>query len=544
MTHPISTRWFFLRALSALVSVLVLASGTVALAAAPSLESMSPSAAKAGGPSFTLVLLGSHFDATSIVRWNGSPRDTTFISTTELQASISSSDISEAGTASVEVFNPALTGGTSETLTFRITADEVPTITSLMPSSARAGSAAITLTVLGTNFNSSSKVYWNDAALVTSLFSASTLEATVPSLDLATPGSVRITVVNTSPATAVSNTVRFPVLTNAAVPTITKLSPSIVLVKGPSFTLTVTGTNFSNSTVVRWNGSERPTTLVDSTTLTAAIPATDIAKPGTVTITVLDTAPGGGVSAGFSLPVTAFLTAFFPQVAVGGGYTTTITLYNSLKVAISGNLVLTDQSGAPFLVNGTEPSADERAPSAGDGFELLASTFPLAIPASGSRTLTFAAPAASDPTKSGAARFESTEGTVSGVAVFQLRSGGALKTSAGVLAATPVETATILVDNSAAQSRFTGFSILNPTDENVSIRIVTVDENGSTLDTLTPAELNPLGPRKQVTRFLHEYVNRTTFRGSMVLTSQGGKLFVPVALTVQENVLTTIPVVK
>ena len=30
----------------------------------------------------------------------------------------------------------------------------------------------------------------------------------------------------------------------------------------------------------------------------------------------------------------------------------------------------------------------------------------------------------------------------------------------------------------------------------------------------------------------------------MVLTSQGGKLFVPVALTVQENVLTTIPVVK
>ena len=80
------------------------------------------------------------------------------------------------------------------------------------------------------------------------------------------------------------------------VPTITGLNPSSATPGGPAFTLTVNGTGFVNSSVVHWNGSNRTTTYVSSTQLTAAITAADIATPGTASVTVLNPAPGGGAS--------------------------------------------------------------------------------------------------------------------------------------------------------------------------------------------------------------------------------------------------------
>ncbi|MFQ3632499.1 IPT/TIG domain-containing protein, partial [Roseiflexus sp.] len=60
--------------------------------------------------------------------------------------------------------------------------------------------------------------------------------------------------------------------------------------------LTITGTNFVNGAVVRWNGNDRSTTFVSSSVLTATIPASDIAIAGTANVTVFNPAPGGGVS--------------------------------------------------------------------------------------------------------------------------------------------------------------------------------------------------------------------------------------------------------
>ena len=46
------------------------------------------------------------------------------------------------------------------------------------------------------------------------------------------------------------------------VPTLTSISPASAQPVGSAFTLTVTGTNFINGSVVRWNGSDRTTTFV------------------------------------------------------------------------------------------------------------------------------------------------------------------------------------------------------------------------------------------------------------------------------------------
>src|SRR5437016_4184159 len=72
-----------------------------------------PAAAAPGGPGFTLTVNGTGFVSGSVVNWNASPRPTTFISGSQLTASIATADIATAGTASVTVVNPTPGGGTS-----------------------------------------------------------------------------------------------------------------------------------------------------------------------------------------------------------------------------------------------------------------------------------------------------------------------------------------------------------------------------------------------------------------------------------------------
>lgn len=80
------------------------------------------------------------------------------------------------------------------------------------------------------------------------------------------------------------------------IPSITILNPNTATAGGGAFTLTVTGTNFVSGSTVQWNGSERTTTFNNSTLLTAAITAADIATAGTASLTVVNPSPGGGTS--------------------------------------------------------------------------------------------------------------------------------------------------------------------------------------------------------------------------------------------------------
>jgi parallel beta-helix repeat protein len=61
------------------------------------------------------------------------------------------------------------------------------------------------------------------------------------------------------------------------------------------FTLTVYGSRFTENSVVRWDGGDKPTSLVNSYTLTATIYAADVSTVGDVLVTVYD---GSGVPGG------------------------------------------------------------------------------------------------------------------------------------------------------------------------------------------------------------------------------------------------------
>jgi subtilisin family serine protease len=91
-----------------------------AVSPVPVLQSMSHTEAVAGSPAFTLTVLGGQFKSHSVVAWNGSPRPTTFVNTTQLTATISAADLAAAGAVPVTVVTPAPGGGTSAALTFTV----------------------------------------------------------------------------------------------------------------------------------------------------------------------------------------------------------------------------------------------------------------------------------------------------------------------------------------------------------------------------------------------------------------------------------------
>jgi hypothetical protein len=94
---------------------------------------------------------------------------------------------------------------------------------------------------------------------------------------------------------------------NGAAPlTLQSIIPAIIGISSAGFTLRVQGSGFTASSVVRWQGNPRPTTLISSTILTADIAPGDISSLGKYLVTVWDPTQGSG---GFETP-TLSLTVF------------------------------------------------------------------------------------------------------------------------------------------------------------------------------------------------------------------------------------------
>jgi hypothetical protein len=103
--------------------ILIFVTGTCLMAAAVSPvplinQPLMPASSAPGGAGFTLTVNGTGFVATSTVNWNGSPRVTTFVSSSELTAAILASDVANPTTAAVTVMTPG--GGYSNQVYFPV----------------------------------------------------------------------------------------------------------------------------------------------------------------------------------------------------------------------------------------------------------------------------------------------------------------------------------------------------------------------------------------------------------------------------------------
>jgi hypothetical protein len=118
----------------------------------------------------------------------------------------------------------------------------------------------------------------------------------------------------------------FPAWTQSAPPVLLNLNPSSIAAGSPGFILVVNGSNFVNGSTILWNGAPQlgTTTFINSTQLSAPVPANLIASPGTAIVTVIN--PGAGSSGAILFLITApplsVLTASLPQATVGVTYST------------------------------------------------------------------------------------------------------------------------------------------------------------------------------------------------------------------------------
>src|SRR6202043_3210925 len=210
-----------------------------------------------------------------------------------------------------------------------------PTLSSIAPTIATVGGAAFTLTLTGTGFVAGATVnFGSNPAITPSSVTSTQIVATVPAADIATAGTVNVTVTNPA-AGGTSNAQTFTI--NNPAPTETSISPTTATAGGAAFTLTVNGTGFVSTSVVKFNGAAKTTTFVNATQLTAAITAADIATAGTATVTVTNPAPGGGTSGSLSFTINAAsapkLTLIAPASVTAGGAALTLTVIGTGFVA-------------------------------------------------------------------------------------------------------------------------------------------------------------------------------------------------------------------
>jgi hypothetical protein len=203
-----------------------------------------------------------------------------------------------------------------------------PTLTSISPNTATVGSSAFTLTATGTNFASNSTINWNGTALTTTYVSATSLTATIPATDISTVGTDSITVSTSGIGT--SSALSFTVKA-LGIPVLTSITPNAAVAGSASFTLTATGSSFTGSSLVTWNGTALATTYVSATSLTAVVPAANISTVGTDSVKVVTTGTGSSAAKAFivqSIPAPV-LSSITPNSKTAGSASFTLTASGS-----------------------------------------------------------------------------------------------------------------------------------------------------------------------------------------------------------------------
>jgi hypothetical protein len=277
----------------------------------------------------------------------------------------------------------------------------------------------------------------------TTLLSGTQLDATAAGVTGAalagvftyTPGSGTLTVgthtlsVSFAPTDAVDYATGTAQVSIQVVPetiTLVSISPSTTQLGTTPLPVTVTGSGFPAGSVVQVNGTTLPTTAISATQLGVTVPGADLAKAGTLTLTIYDAA-----SQAISNAATLSVTAQAATAMVSAPATTTsaqqptvgITLANSYPVDIAGTFTLTF------------------APAGPDGVDDPAVQF-----STGGRTLNFTIPAGTTTGPTATLQSGTVEGTIS-VATL-LTAGGAdvtptdLQTPAAISVAASVPTVT------------------------------------------------------------------------------------------------------
>ena len=166
----------------------------------------------------------------------------------------------------------------------------IPTITSLSPASLYVGSSAVTVTINGTGFLTSSVAFVQNSPLTTTYVSATQIKAQVPASDLSQSNIFQLFVSNPPPAGGTSLGINLEVL--GLEPSIGAVSPPFVVAGSTPGPIILNGNNFMTGARVQWNGVSVPTTYVSSSELHFQPTVAELATAGIVELSVTNPSPG------------------------------------------------------------------------------------------------------------------------------------------------------------------------------------------------------------------------------------------------------------
>ncbi|HYC78985.1 MAG TPA: hypothetical protein VEI02_15265, partial [Planctomycetota bacterium] len=259
---------------------------------APAITSLTPASAPQNGGPTTITVNGSGFVTTSQVKRNSQNLATTFVSATQLTATITAPMTNSQGTSTITVVNGAPGGGTSAGATFTVTAP-APTLASLAPSSAIALSGATVVTATGTGFQTDVVLRWNGVDLPTTYVGPTQATATIPATQLTGPTTASIVARNVGDGWS-SAPQTFTV--HPAAPTLLFVAPWQVAAGAPTQTLSAAGSQYVPSSQILWNGAALATTYAGPGQLNAVVPASLLATGVAANVVVFTPPPGGGTS--------------------------------------------------------------------------------------------------------------------------------------------------------------------------------------------------------------------------------------------------------
>ena len=78
----------------------------------PNISALAPDNTNAGGAAFVLTVNGANFNSDAVINWNNTAQTTTFVSASQVMATIPEAEVATAGSATVTVTNPGTAGGT------------------------------------------------------------------------------------------------------------------------------------------------------------------------------------------------------------------------------------------------------------------------------------------------------------------------------------------------------------------------------------------------------------------------------------------------
>ncbi len=156
----------------------------------PAITAFDHASVSAGQP-YELLVLGSKFTRQSVVRWNGSPRQTRFENDTRIWAWLTFDDLVEGTVGQVTVANPSPGGGTSLPRSLPVLAIP-PVVLTVDPGSVVQGSGPRTVTIRGFHFTPQIDVVWNGNNPPSQFVSPNVITVTGTAQDFATPRRIDI----------------------------------------------------------------------------------------------------------------------------------------------------------------------------------------------------------------------------------------------------------------------------------------------------------------------------------------------------------------